>query len=188
MLDQATELCHRLASHGLVVASDGNASVRRGDGFYITCTLSEFETLTVEDWRWMPVTGAPTTGVSSEWRMHQVIFRHLPFVGAIVHCHPPYATSFAVKGEPLEGSLLTETGDLERIMVAKFAAPGSGALAKAVIDALGETGKACLLKQHGALTVGQNFRETVQRMERLERLAMVQWLVTRGYPAHPTPT
>lgn len=186
MLDQATELCHRLAAHGLVVASDGNASIRTGSGFYITRTRSEFENLTVDDWRWMPVVGAPTTGVSSEWRMHQVIFHQLPQVGAIVHCHPPYATSFAVRGEALDGTLLTETADFGKIAVAAFAAPGSGALAKAVIDDLGATGSACLLQQHGALTIGQTFQEAVQRMERLERLAMVQWLVTAGFPAHQT--
>lgn len=188
MLDEATQLCRRLAAHGLVVASDGNASVRRGDGFYITRTLSEFETLAVEDWRWMPVAGEPTAGVSSEWRMHQVIYQQLPHVGSIVHCHPPYATSFAVKNEALDGTLLTETADFGRIAVAGFAEPGSGTLARAVIDALGETGSACLLQQHGALTIGRTFREAVQRMERLERLAMVQWLVTRGFPAHPNAT
>lgn len=186
-LKQATQLCRRLAGHGLVVASDGNASLRSGSGFYITRTQSEFENLAVEDWCYMSVAGVPTPGVSSEWRMHQAIFRQLGAVGAIVHCHPPYATSFAVKGEPLTGGLLTETADLGQIKVAEFAMPGSSALAEAVIAALGKAGQACLLRQHGALTVGTTFQEAVQRMERLERLAMVQWLVTVGSSDHPTP-
>lgn len=178
MLGGASQLCQRLARHGLVVASDGNASIRHDDSIFITRTGCEFETLSVDDWRKMPLTGAPTVDVSSEWRMHQIIFQQLPSVNAIMHCHPIYATSLAVLGLELDGKMLTETTDLDIIPVVPLAPPGSVALAKGVVKILDAGGSACLLAQHGALTTGATFLEAVQRMERLERLAHIQWLVT----------
>jgi len=178
MLREASKLCQRLARHGLVVASDGNASLKGKNAIYITRTMSEFEGLSVADWRKMPHKGDPRVDVSSEWRMHQIIFQQLPGIKAIVHCHPVFATSFAVLGLGLDGTLLTETAEFGIIPVVPLAPPGSADLAGGVVKAL-ETGRvACLLAQHGALTVGATFLEAVQRMERLERLAQIQWLVT----------
>lgn len=179
VLGEASELCQRLARYGLVVASDGNASIRRGDSIFITRTRSEFEALSVVDWREMALVGPPTVDVSSEWRMHQMIFQQLSEIRAIVHCHPVYATSFAFLGQGLDGKTLTETADLDIIPVVPLAPPGSAALAQGVVRVLEAGGAACLLAQHGALTTGATFLEAVQRMERLERLAHIQWLVTQ---------
>ncbi len=186
MLEEATLLCRRLATQGLVVASDGNASFRQGNQLYITRTRCEFGTLTVDDWCGMSLDGRPALDISSEWRMHHRLYKNFSNLGAVVHCHPPYATSFAVRGISLDGKLLTETADFGNIPVAPLAAPGSVKLADTVTRQLSDPPVACLLARHGALTVGGDFTEAVQRMERLEQLARIQWLVTVGKNGYPT--
>src|SRR4030042_1305950 len=45
---------------------------------------------------------------SSEVKMHIEVYRQRDDVKAVIHAHPPYSTSFAVAGLPLETSVLPE--------------------------------------------------------------------------------
>ena len=45
---------------------------------------------------------------SSEMKMHMRVYARRPDIGAVVHAHPPYATSFAVMGTPLDQPIISE--------------------------------------------------------------------------------
>ena len=111
--------------------------------------------------------------------MHLAIFRCRPDVNAIIHAHPPYATSFAASGRKLDAHLLPETtlfdGEVGR---APFVKPGSDKLAQSVARVL-KGHNYCLLARHGAVSTGKNLLEAYYRLERLEFLARVTLLSAR---------
>ena len=108
--------------------------------------------------------------------MHLAIYQTRPDVNAIVHAHPPYATSFAASGRKLDANLIPETrifdGPVGR---APFVKPGSDKLAQSVAHVLKDH-KYCLLARHGAVSLGNNLLEAYYRLERLEFLAQVTLL------------
>jgi L-fuculose-phosphate aldolase len=116
---------------------------------------------------------------SSETPMHLAIYHARPDVSAIVHAHPPYATSFAVSGKKLDANLLPETrlfdGPVGR---APFVKPGSDRLAQSVALVLRDFNY-CLLARHGAVSTGKNVLDALYRLERLEFLAQVTLLSAR---------
>ena len=97
---------------GLVAATDGNLSVRLGDGtFLCTPTLMSKGMMTTDDLVIVDSRGHKVSGVrnvSSEIAMHLFIYRNRPDVGAVVHAHPPTATGFAAAGMPLDSALCSE--------------------------------------------------------------------------------
>jgi L-fuculose-phosphate aldolase len=176
----------------LVVATDGNISIRL-DQRNILITPAGFckGFLSPPDIIRLPLTAyrsPPTAGgsfsspatshqrPSTETPMHLAIFKCRPDVNAIVHAHPPYATSFAASGRKLDSNLLPETtlfdGPVGR---APFVKPGSDKLAQSVARVLKDH-KYCLLARHGAVSTGKDLLEAYYRLERLEFLAQVTLL------------
>ena len=112
---------------------------------------------------------------TSEIGMHLALYLRTE-VGAVVHAHPPYATSFAAAGIDLGLPLLAEQVlMLGEVPLLPFAAPSTPAVARAVGALSGDT-RAFLLANHGATTVGASLDEAVTRMETLEACARVAWL------------
>ncbi len=176
----------------LVVATDGNISIRL-DKRNILITPAGFckgflsppdiIRLPLTAYRSPPTAGgsfsAPATShqrPSTETPMHLAIFKCRPDVNAIVHAHPPYATSFAASGRKLDAHLLPETtlfdGPVGR---APFVKPGSDKLAQSAARVL-KNHKYCLLARHGAVSTGKDLLEAYYRLERLEFLAQVTLL------------
>lgn len=99
---------------------------------------------------------------STETPMHTRIYRNRPEVDAVVHTHSPYATALSSLGEPIPPShyLVSFIGD--EIPVAGYATPGSEELGQKAADALGESYNACLLQNHGAISVGDNVENAIE--------------------------
>ena len=51
---------------------------------------------------------AGTRKRTSEVLLHLAVYKHRPDVNAVVHCHPPHATAFAVAHEPIPKCVLPE--------------------------------------------------------------------------------
>ncbi|MGY4707153.1 class II aldolase/adducin family protein [Candidatus Bipolaricaulota sp. J31] len=172
----------RMWALGLVVGSVGNVSLRAGNAVYITPSGVPYERLNPRmivvldpGGRVLSGTGAP----SSEWRMHVLIYRELPWVRAVVHTHSPRATAVALRG-PLrppsdEGLLLF--GDV--VPVSRHAPPGTWELARAAVEALRNGRGACLLARHGTVAVGGTLTEALGRALALEEAARIA-LLARG--------
>ncbi len=163
-----------LALQGLIRPGEGNLSARAGDTFLITPAGADKGSLRAQDP--IPVeidgTGIPALA-SSETEMHRAIYRRFPGVRAIVHAHPTAVLRLAALGRPPDVRL-TELGRLEFGTVGwtGFYPPGSAALAQAVAEALEGT-TACVLDQHGAVTVGDSVELALRRMLLLEQLAAI---------------
>lgn len=162
----------------LFAGTSGNLSVydREQGVMAITPSSAPYETMQRDDIIVMKLDGTILEGTlrpSSEWRMHAAIYAEKPQVGAVVHTHSPYATSFAVSGMPI-GLILIEMipflgGD---IAVADFALPGTPEVGTEALKVLTER-NACLLKNHGVLAIGETLAQAHIRAVYVEDAAKI---------------
>lgn len=169
----------RLHERGFVAATDGNLSVRLpSGGFLATPTGLPKAELREELLAALDEAGTPAGGnaPSSEWPLHLALYRSRPDVRAVVHAHPPFATTLACLGRSLDRPLLSEAVmSLGPVALVPFALPSTLELALKAAEALGASGKALLLANHGAVTVGEDLRTAFYRMEALEHTARITY-------------
>jgi L-fuculose-phosphate aldolase len=170
---QLTAAGARLAAAGLVRGSEGNLSVRIDGGrCLVTPTGGVTGRLTGADMVEVPLEpGRVPQRASSEVRLHLEIYRRRPDVGAIVHAHPPRVLRLARGGRlPDPRFLDTDQQLFGRVVEVPYFEEGSTALAKSAAAAL-EEASACVLSDHGAVTVGATVESALRRMLYLERAA-----------------
>lgn len=168
----------RLVSTGLWRGTAGNLSVRAGHGFLITPTGLAPERLGPEDLVLLDMDGTPVAGdrrASSEWRMHRDVYAARPEIGAVVHTHSMFATTFAClrREVPAMHYMIAITGDF-RLACADYASFGSQELSDAALVAL-QHSRACLLANHGALALGESLEEATRIAEEVETLCELYW-------------
>ncbi|MGW0517893.1 class II aldolase/adducin family protein [Crossiella sp. NPDC003009] len=166
--------CRRLVEQRLVVGTAGNVSLRVDDLLLVTPSGVDYDQLTAEqvglhrlDGRAVEAPLAPT----SELPMHQAIYA-AGTARAIVHTHSVAATALScvVEEIPPVHYYLGIFGGAVR--VAPYAPYGSPALAEATVAAL-QGSSACLLGNHGAVTVAGTLAHAFRRAAYLEWLAEV---------------
>ena len=85
-----------------VDGNGGNISVRLGDEFVLcTPTMLSKADLETADICLSDLNGKILAGdrtLTSELLLHLEIYKANPRARAVVHCHPPYATAFAIRG------------------------------------------------------------------------------------------
>ena len=113
--------------------------------------------------------GAPST----EWRMHRAVYAFLPSVGAIVHCHSPKATAVACGGSGLPAfHYQVAAAGGEDVPCVPYARFGTEELAQGVAAALRDR-NACLLANHGLVTVGPTLKRAFDLAIEVEWLCEV---------------
>lgn len=164
---------------GLTVASEGNISCRLDeDHILITSTGSHNRSLKKTDICILDLSTKIETNtlISSEAKMHVAIYQCRQDIKAIVHAHPPLATSFASAGENLISSLTPESIIVlgTQIPLVEYHQPSSHELANAVANSFKSLKvKAILLANHGAVTVSDTLDNAYDGMEILEHLAYI---------------
>ncbi|MCI8514427.1 MAG: class II aldolase/adducin family protein [Lachnospiraceae bacterium] len=149
----------------------------------ITPTRTMYETMGLTDMVWMELSGRVLSGhrkPSIEWPLHAAIYRQRPDVHAIVHTHSPYATALSVNYEKIPVILMEMSiwlgGEVD---LAPFPQMGTEEAGMAAVGALRDRG-ACLLQNHGALTIGENLEQAYIRAVYLEDVARVYLLAKSG--------
>lgn len=163
---------------GLIVAAEGNLSVRLGGhSFLVTPAGRNKGDLRVQDLVEVGDDGASALGrATSEWPLHHAIYRHRPDVRAICHAHSPWSTAFAVAGRDLDGTVLTETAQLlPRVPLAVRATPGTDEVAASILPHIAGH-DAVLLGSHGVVAVGRDLKAAFALLQTVERLAQVTLL------------
>lgn len=156
---KVSELGKEMLEQGLTKGTGGNISARNGDQVAISPSGVPYKEISPDDVPIVDLNGNQVAGEkdpSSEVAMHTGILREREDVGGVVHNHSPYATTFASLGEPIPAShyLIAYVGD--KIPVAPYERFATPELAEAALDTLGQEYSACLLENHGVVTVGQN--------------------------------
>jgi L-fuculose-phosphate aldolase len=115
---------------------------------------------------------------SSEIGMHLTIYKMRPDIAAIVHAHPPIATSLACARlditKPVYSELLLTLGE---IPLAPYATPGTDQLSR-VLEPFIPGHDAILLQNHGAVAYSSTLRQAYLNMETVEHCAKIA-LITR---------
>ncbi|EEB77490.1 Class II Aldolase and Adducin N-terminal domain, putative [marine gamma proteobacterium HTCC2148] len=174
LVDTLVELGNKNLNKG----TSGNVSASTCKGMLITPTGVAPELLRAEHIVHMSLDGRVDKGQltpSSEWQMHADVYRGKPEVSAVVHCHSPYATILACarKEIPAMHYMVAAAGGYG-IPLAGYATFGSKALSAANLEALSDS-LACLLANHGQLTVGVDLESALKLAELVEEQAHCYW-------------
>ena len=172
----------RLADRGLIIATEGNLSVRLGGDLFLTTpagvekgALAPDDLLLVDlDGR---LRGDARRRPSSEWALHREVYRLRPEIAAVCHAHPSYALAYACARRAIPTTMMPEAvivlGD--DVPVAPYATPGSEEVAASVREIVARR-DVFLLANHGAVAAARDLTTALHRMETVERVAEVTLL------------
>ena len=175
------DLGRAMIADGLTKGTGGNISIQVDGGVAISPSGMPYDEITPADVPVVDDDGRVIEGdrdPSSEVRMHTGVLREREDVGAVVHTHSPYASTFASLAEPIPAShyLIAFVGD--KVPVAGYATYGTAELAELALEALGEEYDACLLQNHGVLAVGETAEAAYERALMVEYCARIHYQAT----------
>lgn len=138
-----------------VDGNGGNISVRLGPKYLLcTPTLLSKGDLAPADICLSNLEGKVLAGdraLTSELLLHLEIYKANPKARAVVHCHPPYATAFAITGTAPPNGLIPEYEVfIGPTAVAPYETPGTQTFAETVIPYVHDH-NTILLKNHGVV-------------------------------------
>ncbi len=175
-----------LPEAGLVKWAQGNASGRDPETGLIgikpsgvRLDLLKPEEIVILDGGGRIVEGDMKPSVDTASHLH--VYRRRDDVHGIVHTHSPYATSFAVRGEPIRMHTTTASalfgGD---IPVSDFAVIGEEAIGEEIVAKIGDS-PAILMRAHGVFTIGKTPEEALKHAIYVEEEAeIVHLALLRG--------
>lgn len=183
------DAARRLDDLGLNHNSSGNLSVRVGGWLLVTPSGIPAGSLEPEHGVLLDLDGHPVRPSgripTSEWRLHVTLARRRPEIGAIVHTHSPEATAASTLRAPVPAVhyVIARFGAHD-LACAGYATYGSAELAEHVATTLGPDRRACLMANHGAVTVAEDLSAAVALALDVEWLcAVYRRAISLGEPA-----
>ena len=169
------EICEvgkKIYDLGFVAANDGNISVKVGPNeFYCTPTGVSKGYMTPDMIIKIDGDGNKLEGrlnPSSEIKMHMRVYKERPDVNAVVHAHPPVATAFTVAGVEMDQFILPEAIlTIGNVPTCDYGTPSTMEIPDSLMPYI-QKHDAFLLKNHGALTVGNSLMRACFTMEEVE--------------------
>jgi L-fuculose-phosphate aldolase len=182
---QVASFMRRLYSRGLTTASGGNISFHTGEEILITPSAIDKAVVKGRQIGIMDINGknlTPDLKLSIESAMHAAIYKVRPDVKAIVHAHPPVATSFTAMQQPINCSLIAEArAILGEPVMAPYALMGTAGLAEVTALTAAKykpLPNVILLQNHGIVCLGKDLLTAFDRMEVLEAAARMTVLTS----------
>jgi len=176
----------RLAARGLIVATEGNLSVRLGDRLLVTPSGKRKDEIAAADLLLVPADpdAMPLDPERRDLRptsdllIHRAVLAARPDIDVVVHAHLPASLALTIADEIPDPHVLPETRlFLPRLPYLTYMDPGSPELAQAVAGTLADgiepPAFAVLLERHGAVAVGRTVEDAVDRLELVDLLCRV---------------
>jgi L-fuculose-phosphate aldolase len=174
----------RLGAHGLISAGEGNLSLRLDhERLLVTPTGVRKDELTADHLVVIHVvadasrdaTSTSGRAPTSDLAIHLAVHAARPDVMAVVHAHLPASMALTLAGEVPDPAALPETAALlPRLPYLPFGDMGSQELAGRIVAALSAPpeplASAVLLERHGAVAIGADVDQAVDRLELVEVL------------------
>lgn len=176
--EQVGDLGRRMLEQDLTYGTGGNVSVRESDRVAMSPSGVPYEEVTADNVPLVNLDGERVDGdlkPSNETPMHTIIYREREDVGAIIHTHSPYASTFASLNQPIPAShyLIAYIG--QEIPVAGYEPPGTEALGRLAADNMGNDHDAVLLKNHGVIAVGPTAEAAFEVAMMVEYCAQIHY-------------
>jgi L-fuculose-phosphate aldolase len=173
--------CRAMNTSGLNQGTAGNISARLGESLLITPSAIPYGDMRPEMLALMPLGGeygawSGRYKPSTEWRFHLDIMRARHDVGAIVHCHPTYATALSMLHKPIAAAhyMIANFGG-PNVRCTAYAPYGTKELSDLAVAGL-EGRSGVLLGNHGMIATGATLAEAMWRAGELETLARMYYL------------
>jgi len=155
------EICgvgRKLWMRQYVDGNGGNISYRIGPNEVIcTPTLVSKADLRPQDLCLVDLGGKQLAGGrprTSEILLHLEIYKEVPEAKAVVHCHPPHATAYAITGKVPPTCVIPEYEVfVGKVAISPYETPGTAEFARTVIPFV-RTHNTILLSNHGIVTWG----------------------------------
>lgn len=163
----------KLVEAGLIARTWGNVSCRISDTqFVITPSGRDYMSLTREEIVTVAIEDLSYQGnikPSSEKGVHAEVYKYKSDINFVIHTHQENASVISTLG------LESVKADMQypllgkRIICAAYGLPGTGKLAKGIVEALFKSsGNTIIMKHHGALCFGTNEEEAFMAATQLE--------------------
>ncbi|SPO05144.1 related to novobiocin biosynthesis protein novR [Cephalotrichum gorgonifer] len=173
---------------GYVEGMSGHISVRdpeHADAFWTNPLNINFGLLKASDMILVNLDGEVIGGNrtyppnSAGFLIHAAVHRARPDVHAVCHCHSVHGKAWSVFGRRLE--MLTQDackffGDAQAVYNSYGGVVLGPEEGERIAEALGPSGKGCILRNHGLLTVGKTVDEAAWLFTSMERSCQVQLL------------
>ncbi|HPL81101.1 MAG TPA: L-fuculose-phosphate aldolase [Anaerolineaceae bacterium] len=175
--EKIVEIGKRMLEARLTTGTGGNLSIFNREENLIAIKPSgvPYQSMQAQDVVVLRPDGEKVDGIlkpSSETKFHLAIYHARQDVDAILHSHQVHATTIACMGIELPAVhyLLAFSGD--KVPLAPYATFGTQALSDNILSVLGKY-KACLLENHGLITLGTSLDEAFDIAEALELVAQI---------------
>lgn len=166
----------RLGVKNMSPGTSGNISVRSKNNIMISASGSALPDLSLSDITLMDFDAKVVKGKkkpSSEKHLHARIYQMRPDINAIVHCHAPYVSSFAVSHMPLSKPIISENVFyFGEIPLADYAMPSSDDLVEFTAKYF-DRHDAVLMANHGIIIGGKDLKDAYHKMETAETYAQI---------------
>ena len=191
LLEQLREIVWKcnleLPKNDLVKMTSGNVSGRDRETGLVVIKPSgySFDELTpghmvVVDMYGQVVEGNLKPSVDTD--THLYVYQRRPDVFGMAHTHSPYATSFAVLGQPIPACLTTCAMLGGEIPLGGYAPVGGEEIGQEIIDSIGRA-LAIVMQNHGVFTIGSSPQEATKMAVEVEEIAKITHLaMLRGQP------
>jgi L-fuculose-phosphate aldolase len=189
---EIVEAGRKLWDREFVDGNAGNISARL-DSHYVLCTptrVSKGEMqpadLCLSDLNGAILAG--NTARTSEILLHLEIYKAQPEARAIVHCHPPHATAFAMTGSAPPAGYHSEYDTMiGPVGVAPYETPGTAAFARTVLPFVRES-NTVLLSNHGIVCWADTVAHAEWLVETFEAYCHAYLIALEiGRPLKPIP-
>jgi L-fuculose-phosphate aldolase len=169
---QICDIGRRLWGRAYVDGNGGNISIRIADNLVLcTPTLVSKGFMKPEDMCFVDMEGNQKAGTkkrTSEILMHLQMMQAQPKAKAVVHCHPPYATAFAIAGVRPPTCMIPELEVMVgEVPIAPYETPGTMEMGRHVAK-LVDNHNTILMANHGVVAWSQTVEDAYFKMEILE--------------------
>lgn len=197
LLEQLREIVWKcnleLPKNGLVKMTSGNVSGRDAETGYVVIKPSgyNFDEMTPAHMVVVDLEGKVVEGnlkPSTDTDTHLYVYQRRPDVFGIVHTHSPYASSFAVLGQPIPACLTSSAMLGGEIPLGGYAPIGGADIGQEIIDKIGRA-LAIVMQNHGVFTIGSSPQQATKMAIEVEEIAKITHLaMLRGQPILLTPS
>ena len=112
---------------------------------------------------------------STEWHMHEAVYKRLEDINAIVHTHSPYTLAIAISQYEYSFQHIIEEAKMivgDPVIISNKPS-GSIDLASAVSESFDKKTRAVIIKNHGVVAVGKHIHQARAVIESLEEWAKI---------------
>jgi len=174
------KICHKIYKNNFVFAYDGNVSFKLEDNKFLATPSGKCKgKIRKKDLLIVDIDGNIIEGkgkTTSEWKMHKFVYLNRKDINCAIHCHPTFATAFAISRQKLNTKTSAEALlILGKVPLVDFFIPSTDEVS-IVLQPYINKSDVFLLANHGALTLGKDLYDAYYKMEKLESHAKALFL------------